>query len=91
MASIQNLILPFPCQHLRQCTAPAATFCTTPSEVPAAERLPEDELAKTYAYFEALVHHWRTEKDPKWERVDKLTKPENLVMVANVFTATRQV
>ena len=42
-------------------------------------RLPEDEVANCFGYFESLVYHWQTDKEMNWDRIDALPRPENLV------------
>ena len=50
----------------------------------------QDSIAKTYAYFETLVWYWQNEQRIRWDRIERLSDPSKLAMVATVFSSTRQ-
>lgn len=64
---------------------------STDAAAPEAVRPPEDALATRYAYYETLVYHWKKDQVVKWDCIDRLKEPKNLVLVANIFTSTKQV
>lgn len=55
-----------------------------------ADRKPEAEIARTFAYYDTLVWHFQTEKRIMWKRIERLqSEPRALVHVANRFSVAQ--
>lgn len=67
----------------------ARSFCAAAPDA-AADRPAEDDIVTSFAYFNSLVWFHKNEDTIKWDRIDALKDPKNLVLVAHAFSSARE-